>query len=167
MTKQLSNISDEATERTNVVDVMSPILEFQPDDGLGLVILGMVAQGDENGFPVYLDLRDANDDPLPVDTSVSFQYKAPSADDRTTVTDVHDHIRSYNSLTIDEQQNVENIDQVKHVLKGTEELLEKGETPTVQIRDIDRFFLSINASTQIDWTNSRAYIDRNAVRQVN
>ena len=166
MTKQLSNATSYATERTNVTGVMSPILTFQPDDGLMLVIRGMVSAGEERGFPVYADLRDSNDDPLPEDTELSFRYKSPQMDAAQTVTHPIDHIRPWNSLTLNEQQDDEFIDRTKIELKNTDQALAQGEIPQVRVRDIDELRVSVNSSAQIDWSNSRLYVDRNAVREV-
>jgi len=165
MTKQLSNATSYAEERTNVPDVLSPILVFQPTDGLMLEIQGMVSAGTERGFPVYMDLRDSNGDPLPEDTTVKFQYKAPGMDDAKTVTHPLDHIRPWNALTLNEQQDEEYIDRLKVELKGTDNALAEGEVPAVKVRDIDELRLSINSSVQVDWGNSRVYIDRNAVTE--
>ncbi|GAA0648742.1 hypothetical protein [Salarchaeum japonicum] len=166
MTKQLSNISDIATEKQNVPGQMTPVLEISPDDGLGLIIRGMVAQGSEAGIPIYADLRDSDGDPLPTDTAIALEYEAPSMDKADTVSFIQDNIRAYNSLAIDEQQNVENIDAVKHVLKGTQEAQAEGKVPTVQVRDIDSLYVSLKGDTQIDWAQSALYVDKNAVRQV-
>lgn len=166
MTKQLSNATSYATEEQNVTGVLSPILRFTPDDGLMLVIRGMVTAGDERGFPLYMDLRDSNDDPLPEDTRVVFQYKAPSMDDPQTVTHPLDHIRPWNALTLNEQQDEEYIDRTKVELKNTDSALAQGEIPKVKVRDIDEFRLSIDSSAEVDWSNTRVYIDRNAVREV-
>lgn len=167
MTKQLSNFSDIATEMTNVpaADELSPILKISPEEGLALLIKGMVETGSAKGVPIYADLRDSNDDQLPTDTSIALQYKQKGSDDRQTVSHVQDHIRSYNTLDVDAQQNEENIDAVKHVLKGTEEALDEGVMPKIGVRHIDNFYISINSSTKIDWANSRIYVDRNAVSE--
>lgn len=166
MTKQLSNATTYADETQNVPDVLSPILTFQPSDGLMLVIRGMVSTGDERGFPIYFDLRDSNDNKLPEDTRLAFQYKAPSMDDPQTVTHPLDHIRPWNALTLEQQQDAEYIDQVKTILKNTDTALQQGEIPDLRVRDIDELRVSIKSSVQVDWGNSRFYIDRNAVREV-
>ncbi|SEN04440.1 hypothetical protein SAMN05216388_1001233 [Halorientalis persicus] len=166
MTKQLSNATTYADERQNVPDVMSPILSFTPDDGLMLVIRGMVSAGSERGFPIYMDLRDTNGDPLPEDTRLAFKYKAPGMDDAQTVTHPLDHIRPWNALTLEEQQDAEYIDQVKTILKNTDTALQQGEIPDLNVRDIDELRVSVKSSAQVDWDNSRFYIDRNAVREV-
>ena len=150
----------------NITDVFSPILEIQPKDGLALLIAGMVDQGEERGVPIYLDLRDANDNQLPTPTSVGLQFEQPGADDRTTVSHKLSNIRPYNSLTLNEQQNPDHIDRVKHVLKGTKQALEKGKMPRLGISDVDRAYLSIESSKVVDWSKSTAYIDRNAVSEV-
>ena len=169
MTKQLSNQTSRdiaATEKTNVTGVMSPALTFTPNDGLALVLKGLVASGQERGIPIFMDLRDSNGDPLPEDTEIAFQYEAPRMDQPQTVTHPIDHIRPWNSLTLNEQQDEEYIDRTKIELKNTEEALAEGETPTLNVRDIDRLHFSINSSTEIDWGQSRFYIFRNAVRVV-
>lgn len=166
MTKQLSNASEYATEETNVTDVLSPILRFQPTDGLMLIIRGMVSAGSEQGFPIYFDLRDSNGDPLPEDTMLAFRYKAPKMDDPRTITHPLDHIRVWNDLSLNQQQDDEYIDRVKTILKNTDAALAEGEIPQVNVRDIDELRVSIKSSAQVDWSQSRFYIDRNAVREV-
>lgn len=169
MTKQLSNITTQkvdATERTNTVDELSPILEFQPNDGIALKIRGMVNAGSEPGIPIYADLQDTDGNDLPVDTAVALEYERPSWDKARTVSHVRDNIRPYNSLSVSEQQNMEHVDQTKHTLKNTDEALANGETPQLHIRDVDKLYVSVDSSEQIDWDNSRLYIDGNAVRTV-
>jgi len=166
MTKQLSNATSYADERQNVPDVMSPILTFTPEDGLMLVIRGMVSAGSERGFPIYMDLRDSNGDPLPEDTQLAFKYKAPGMDDAQTVTHPLDHIRPWTALSLEQQQDEEYIDRVKTILKNTDVALQRGEVPDLRVRDIDELRVSIESSAQVDWTNSRLYVDRNAVREV-
>ena len=167
MAKQLSNASDIATELTNVVDVMSPILDFQPKDGLALIIKGIVQQGEEVGIPIYADLKDVDGNPLPTgETTVALQFKAPGDDDRTTVSHPLTNIRAYNTLSISEQQNVEHIDAVKHTLKGTQEAVDAGKMPRLGFNYRQHAYVSIKCPKQIDWTQSSLYIDRNAVEQV-
>jgi hypothetical protein len=166
MSKQLSNATSFATEETNIKGTMSPILRIEPDDGLKLIIRGMVSTGSERGFPFFADLRDSADDPLPEDTQVAFRYRSPEMDldQAQTVTHPLDHIRPWNALTLNEQQDEEFIDRVKVELKNTDSALARGEIPQVQVRDIDEFRISIDSSVEVDWTNTRVYLDRNAVR---
>lgn len=169
MTKQLSNQSSKkvvATEKTNVTGVMSPILGFSPEDGLKLVVQGMVATGDEHGFPVFLDLNQSDGSDMPEDTELAFQYDAPEFDQPRTVTHPIDHIRPWNSLSLNEQQDEEYIDRVKVEFKNTESSLKKGEIPQVNVRDLDDLYISVNSSAQVDWSKSRAYVYRNAVKVV-
>lgn len=158
MTRQLSNISDEATQRTNTTGVMSPILEIQPDDGLAFIIDAMVSRGSEAGIPIFGGFYDSNGDPLPQDTRVALQFESPNDDDRQTVTEPYEHIRDYNTLDIKDQQNEEYIDAIKHVLKGSKLVVE----------DVDKLYVSIESSAQIDWSQagSRLTISENAVREV-
>jgi len=157
MTKQLSNISDEATERTNTTGTLTPILEFEPDDGLAWIIENFVKRGDETGVPVFGEFKDSNDDPLPQNTTMALEFEAPNDDKPRTVSEKKSNIRAYNSLSIQDQQNEEYIDRVKHVLKGS----------ALEVQDVDKFYISILSSEQVDWANSRATIDENAVTEVN
>lgn len=169
MTKQLSNQSSRkvvATERTNITGVMSPILTFSPEDGLKAVIRGMVAAGNERGFPLFLDLNQADGSDMPEDTELAIQYEAPEMDQPQTVTHPIDHIRPWNALTLNEQQDEEYIDRTKVELKNTESSLKKGEVPQVIVRDLDDLHISINSSAEVDWSQSRAYVYRNAVKVV-
>lgn len=169
MTQNLSNVSDSkivATERTNVPGTFSPILEFQPEDGLGAVLRGLVDVGDRPGIPIFADLRNAAGDQLSTDTDIGLQYDRKGADDPTTVTEKKSNIRVYNTLDLRDQQNSEYIDQTKHKLKNTEEALNDGEMPKLGIRHVDRLFVSIECDEQIDWSTSALYIDGDAVRVV-
>lgn len=158
MSKPLSNISDEATQQQNTAGVMSPILELQPEDGLAWVINDRVNRGSEVGIPIIGGFYDSNGDPLPQDTNVALQFEAPNDDDAVTVTEPYKHIRDYLTLDIKDQQNEEYIDSIKHVLKGSQLVVE----------DVDRLYLSINSSEVIDWSQSgsRVTISENAVREV-
>jgi len=166
MTRQLSNVSDEATEVQNTTGQFSPVLEIQPDRGMALIILGNVNSGEEAGIPIFADLRDSNDDPLPVDSGIRLEFQSKSADSRSVISHQHTNIRNYRNLSVDKQQNVEYIDSIKHKLKNTDAAREEGRVPQVEVTDTDTFFITVDSDTQIDWANSRLYIDRNAVREV-
>ncbi|UWG46580.1 VP7/VP16-like Major capsid protein [Halanaeroarchaeum sp. HSR-CO] len=167
MTKQISNAHEYADERTNVTGQMTPILGVSPDEGLALIIRGMVAAGSDRGIPIFADLQDSNGDPLPEDTEIALRYDAPGLDQPQVVSFIWDHIRPYRSLSINEQMDEDKyLDQTKHVLKNTDQALRKGEVPQVNVRDIDELQVAINSSVQIDWSNSKLYFDRNAVREV-
>ncbi|WP_336001449.1 hypothetical protein [Halorientalis halophila] len=158
MSKPLSNISDEATERTNTPGEMTPILELQPEDGLAWIIEAMVARGSQAGIPIFGGFYDSNGDPLPQDTRFAVQFETPNDDDRQTVTEVYEHIRDYLTLDLKDQQNEEYIDSVKHVLKGSRLVVE----------DVDTLYLSIESSAEIDWSQSgsRVSISEDAVTEV-
>jgi len=151
--QDLSNISDSATELTNVVGVVSPIIEFSPGDGLFFEILNRAARGNAPGVPVYAKLRDSNGDPLPLDTTLRWQYEAPGDSEPRSVSETRDNIQPYNNLSITQQQDEEYIDAVKIPLKGS----------TLRVRDIDSLYLSIESSEEIDWSNSQLYVEGSAV----
>jgi len=151
--EDLSNIHDTATERTNIVGTPSPILEFTPDDGLMLELLNRAARGTAQGIPVYGKLRDSNGDPLPLGTSLRFEYEQPSDEQRNRVSEVRDNIQPYNNLSIQQQQDEEFVDSVKIPLRGSK----------LRVRDIDKLYLSAESSEEIDWSNSQLYIEGSTV----
>lgn len=158
MSKPLSNISDEATEMTNTVGEMTPILELQPEDGLAWIIDANVSRGSQRGIPIFGGFYDSSGDPLPQDTRLALQFESPNHDTRQTVTQPYEHIRDYLTLALKDQQNEEYIDSIKHVLKGKQLVVE----------DVDRLYISIESSAQIDWSQSgsRVTITEDAVTEV-
>lgn len=155
--QDLSNIHDDATERTNIPGTTSPILEISPDNGLLYEILNAAARGSEPGVPVYAKLYDSNGDLLPLGTSLRFEFEAPGDDERNKVSEVRDNIQPYNTLSISEQQDEEFIDAVKIPLLGR----------MLRVRDIDSFYVSINSSEEIDWSTSQLFIEGSAVNEGN
>lgn len=168
MVRELSNASDEATEHQNVPGRESEILTIQPDDGTGLVIKGMVNKGAEKGVPIYGTFYAQDGNPMPLDTTLAWKFEAPGDDDPTTVTFPLSNIRAYRTLSIEEQQNEENIDAVKHVIKGTDAALSKNKMPRVGVGHLDELSLVATSEKTIDWSHpdTRVYIDRNAVEEV-
>jgi hypothetical protein len=157
MSRTLSNVSSEATEETNTQGELTPILEVSPDDGRVIRIQGRVPQGKAVGVPIYADLRDSNDDPLPLDTEIALAYRAPGARTFEVVTERKDNIRPYRQLAVKEQQNTEHIDAVKFQLKDGAAALD--------VRDIDDLLVVVEASANIDWGNSRLYFEEKGVAE--
>ena len=155
--------SDHVSTEQNQTGQLDPVLAISPeDDGVGLIIQNMVDKGDQTeGFPVYADLRDANDDQLPTNSRIAFAYEPTTADFWTIVSEVKGNIKTYNTKTIGEQQDRENIDQTKHRLDSP-----KGAEAALEIRDVDTVYLLLESSVQIDHSNSEFYIDQDAVEEV-
>lgn len=150
--------SEHAEKRTNTTGEMTPILASVLDRGTFARIRNQVRKGDEIGIPVYADLRDTNGDPLPVNTSVQFEIKVAGKSRTFKVSKEMRNISVYNSQTIKEQRNSDNVDSVKMVLTQPE--ANGGQkVPFVDFRDIDEFRVSIDSAAQIDWANSELYID--------
>jgi hypothetical protein len=154
--EDLSNISEDAEELQNTAGVVSPILEFTPDEGLAFILSNAAARGRSPGIPIYAKLYDSNGDLLPLGTSVRIEYESPGADERRKVSEVRDNLQPYNNLSITEQQDEEFVDAVKIPLLGNE----------LEVRDVDSFFISIESSAVIDWSNSQLFIEGSVVEEV-
>lgn len=151
MSETLSNLGTpkvDATEKTNVPGQMTNILEFQPIDGMVLTLLNR-----GGGIPFQMDLRDANGDPLPLDTEVEIVYDAPHLQRPQTVSESLANIGTYNRLSIKEQQNEDYVEQTRISLNGQK----------LVVRDIDIASVAIESSQEIDWSNSRIYVDKDNV----
>lgn len=151
MAETLSNLGTEkveATEETNVTGQMTDILAFSPIDGIHLTLSNR-----GGGIPFQMDLRDANDDPLPLDTQLEIVYDAPHLQRPQTVSETLGNIGTYNRLSIKEQQNEDYVEQTRIALNGA----------MLEIRSIDSVSIAVNSSEQIDWTNSRIYVAKENV----
>lgn len=155
MAKSISHLSDIVEQVQNVAGVLTPILRIDPQDGTKLKFLKEVPTGDSAGLPVVMDLRDANNDPLPTDTSVLIRVMRPTDDEPVPVTVAEDNIAAWNGLSTKEQRNEENIDATKLEVKGN-----------VNVRDKDFARIEINSSAVVDWANSEFYINRNGVQEL-
>lgn len=153
-TKQLSNVSDEATEQTNTTGVRTSILDVQPEDGTRLIVHN--AADGEAGLPIYFDPRDSNDDKLPLDTEFVVTFERNIDDDSSAVTDVQDNIQQWRARGVSEQQNEEYVDSVRVPLKGKRVIVSQTDTLSVEIE----------SSAQIDWSNSALYFDKRFVEEV-
>jgi len=162
------NSSEEVTTHQNATasPEATPILEIEADQGQFLRFLNQVAKGDEVGLPVYGDFRDANGDPLPINTTLYWAVKPAGHTNKLSVSEVLRSIDQYHTLTITEQRNTDNIDAVKHTLQAPESTPNGGQPiPHVDVRDIDSLYLMADSPAQIDWAQSKLYVDSNAVKQ--
>jgi hypothetical protein len=167
--RDLTNTHEEATEKENTAGQEDPILTIQPEDGTGLVIKGMVEKGSGKGFPLFGSFYNQNGDPIDARSELSMKYETPGADDRKTVTFPLTNLSSYNSLSIPEQQDAEKIDQVKHVIKGTDRALANNSMPKIGIGHLDKLHLVLDSEDVIDWDHpkTKVYFARQAVEEVN
>lgn len=148
MSETLSNLGTakvEATERQNAPGQLTSILDFSPVDGMVLEVRTL--------FALAMKLRDSNGDQLPQDTKVVIRYDAPKFDQPQVVSFPLEHIQIYRTLSIKEQQEEDYRDRTLVELKGE----------SLTTRDIDTMEIAIDCDTQIDWSNSRLYIDKNSV----
>ena len=111
---------DMVETRQNVPEQMTPILAVSPERGNMIRVLNMVARGDQVGVPVYADLRDSNDDPLPVSTSLQWEYSPSNSDSRFKVSREVSNLSFYQNTSFAEQANTDYVDESKHVLTQPE-----------------------------------------------
>lgn len=149
----LSNLGTpkvDAEQKTNVTGQMTDVLTFSPIDGLRLTLDNIV--NGETGIPIYLDLKDGNGDDLPLDTTLTLRFDAPHLDQTQVVAYSLSNIRQYVNLSIKDQQNADYRDRTRISLKGRSLIVE----------DTESVSISIKSDTQIDWSQSQAYIDTDA-----
>lgn len=155
MGKALNHLSDEASQVTNTTGVMTPVLEIDPEDGRVLHLLNHVPVGSGPGLPVYMKLySDASGTQMPNDTQVQLMAKPSGESQYKPVSVIEDSFSAWRENSIADQRNEENVNAVKIELEGER----------VNIRDIDTLALAVNASAQIDWTDSEVYFEKTGVQ---
>ncbi|MWG32972.1 hypothetical protein [Halomarina oriensis] len=140
------------------------IAEFSPERGMAFFFRNRVERGEQTlGLPIFGSFVDANGDPLPVNTSLYLALKLKGRAQAVKVSDRKGNISFYQN-SVDTQQDVDNIDGAKFVLRQTEE---QGGAPVehIRVRDIDSFRLMCDSSAQIDWSQSEMYVDAQAVTE--
>jgi hypothetical protein len=153
---EITHLSQYATQRTNTAGKREPILEYQPENGTVAQIKNAVAKGREAGVPIYFKFRGANGNPLPDDTEVLLRVDVPSKTEPLVVSEKLKNISSWNAISIGDQRNEENIDQLKLELEGR----------VINIRHFDTLTVELKSSAVIDWANSEFYVDGKATRTV-
>ncbi|MDG5778198.1 hypothetical protein VB773_01450 [Haloarculaceae archaeon H-GB2-1] len=143
----------------------TPIMEIAPDQGTFLRLLNRVAKGDEQGIPIFAKLKDSNGDPLPINTSLFLELQPAGMTEAMKVSEVVRSIDQYQTLSISEQRNRDNIDATKLTLMAPETADDGGAVPHVDVRDIDTAYLTAESSAKIDWSKSSVYIESNAVEK--
>jgi len=140
----------------------TPVFEVDPDRGLFIRIANRVASGQELGVPVYMKLRDSNNNDLPASTSAFWTMTVQGQEQAHKVSAKRATMQHYLSNTITQQRDKDNIDAAKFVLQRPETGPTSEPVNSLQIRDVDTFRLEIDSSATIDWSNSELYIDTNA-----
>jgi len=147
-----------ATTEQNTTGQIDPVLKFSPDEGVLLRVLNHMIKGDIAGPPVYYKLKDTNGNELPTDTFVTWQFQAPGQDDRTIIGRSRDNISPWNSQSITDQRDSDRIDSVKLPFDASPD-------GYVDVTHVDDLILSVDSSTQIDWSNSEFYLDAAYMRE--
>lgn len=164
----ISNISDQATERTNSAGVLTPILEYQPIDGVTTILKNAVEKGDQRlGFPVFAELYNTNGNLIDPKSRLAFGFEAANADSFEVVTVPFDQVRPYNTLDVKEQQNEEFIDRVKHKLKLPSGFDGNPAGAGFTVDHTDTLYVLLESPDQIDWSQgSRLQVYEDAVTEV-
>jgi hypothetical protein len=160
------NTTDEISTSTNTTGVMDAIITLQADRGTWIRVLNHVAKGSESGLPVYMDLRDSNDDPLPAPTECQLGAKEAGMTQFFKVSARKRGISHWINQSIQDQQHSDYVDASKIPLEYPENHPESGqERDHIDITHTDKLAFMVNASTQWDPNNSRFHFDSNAVEQ--
>jgi len=154
--KEVSHLSDIASQETNTTGQMDTILAIDPDSGTRLRLSNQIPTGSASGLAIFFKLRDNNSNALPTDTEFLLRAERPTDDTPVAVSTKEDNIAAWNALDISDQRDQDNIDAVKVELKGS----------AVNIRDKDELLVSVNSSVQVDWSNSELYIVRQGVDEL-
>jgi len=141
----------------------SPILEVSPERGTFLQFLNAVKKGDEDGIPIYIKLRDSNGDLLPVNTEIKLELEPAGANKEMVVSETMKSTDQYRTLSISDQRDADNVDATKFILEFPDAAPQSGQAPQVDVRDIDSFYVTVDSSVQVDWTQSELYFESNAV----
>ncbi|WP_225334909.1 hypothetical protein [Halomicrobium urmianum] len=145
----------------------TPVLGIDPTRGQFLRFINSVEKGEQSqGIPFYAKFRDANGDPLPINSKIYVALSLSGSNDKLTVSEEVSNISDWQTLSLKEQRNRDNIDAVKVVLQAPESAPNGGEAiPHLDVRDIDQAYLMMDSDAEIDWTNSEFYIESSAVEQ--
>lgn len=80
------NTLDYLTTSTNTTGQFDPVVEIQPDDGVGLILKNHVDVGQKRqGFSICAALGDGGNSQFPLDTQVAIPYETPTDDNRSVV----------------------------------------------------------------------------------
>jgi len=148
--------SDYVTTQENIPDKLTPVMEINPDDGVGVRLFNQVAMGEKTGIPIYTKLRDSSGNPIAIGSRVAIGYERPTDNSVSVVSNVWGNIQPYNQKSISEQQDTDNIDSVKHALDAS----------SLEVRDIDRAYLLVDSPDVVVPANSEIYVEQSAVEEV-
>jgi hypothetical protein len=154
---------DMVEQTTNTPGQMTDIARVNVDRGEFIRILNMVQKGSARGVPFYFKLRDSNGDLLATSTRLQVALSIAGASDSYRISEEIENISQWNSLSLDDQRNTEQIDQTKVVLRQPE--IAGGEVvKDYKVRDVDQLAIQANASAAVDWSQSEFYVEPSAVR---
>lgn len=156
---------EEVETLQNTADVMTPILKIKPERGMFLRFLNNVVKGEGDGLPLYFKLRSAADTLLPMNTNVQLQVSVSGQNGRMNVSELVRSIDFWNNNSITTQQNKDNIHNAKINLTHPESSPKSGTRQSIDVRDIDAFFVSIESSAVVDHTYTKFLFESDAVKE--
>lgn len=152
----LSNAHKYAEELTVEANELEPFLAFQPEDGVRLQIRNLIEGGDV-GVPIYARFRDANNDPLPINSTLTWMGRKPGDEQWTVIGKTRDNIQPWVTLSLAEQQNSDNAGATVLALNG-------GQGAVHGVSDVEEIALAVESSAALDWANTQVYLDNKASR---
>lgn len=149
----------------NTAGVMTPILKIVPERGMFLRFLNNIVKGEGTGLPLYFKLRSAADTLLAMNTNVQLQASVAGMNGRMNVSELVQSIDFWNNNDLTTQRNKDNVHNAKINLTHPESSPQSGIRESIDIRDIDAFYVSIEASQVVDHAYTEFYVESDAVEE--
>ena len=160
------NSADEVETYPNVPAApgADAVVKIKPERGLFIRIANAIAKASRMGVPVYSKLRDTDGNHIPTNTSAYFALEVQGMEEPVKVSEKKGNLSFYATNDITTQRDTDNVDGALFELQEPE--TQGGEpVSALRVRDIDRLYLSIESSEQIDWEQSQLFIEGSTVNE--
>lgn len=156
---------DEVETLENTPGVMTPILKIVPERGMFLRFLNNIDMGEGSGLPLFFKLRSAADTLLPMNTDLQLQASVNGMNGRMNVSERVRSIDFWNNNSITTQQNKDNVHNAKVNLTHPESSPQSGTRESIDIRDIDAFYVSVESSAVVNHDYTKFLVESDAVEE--
>ncbi|MHB9287359.1 hypothetical protein ACKVMT_10015 [Halobacteriales archaeon Cl-PHB] len=153
------NSTDEVITYQNAPAVArpTPIIELDAESGTLLRLSNIGGEG-APGLPVFMKLRDSNGDHIPVNSSLFFEVERAGQDSAIKHSVQVENLSFYQSNSISEQRDADKIRHAKLMLTPPENAPATGPVGSIDIRDVDAGYFTLDSAVQVDWSNSEFFI---------